>query len=271
MTTKKKKKDTTTIGIDNLLDVVTTWLHHLVSHAVDNPQQTETTINNYISNQRREEVDDDDIYSGIEEMLPLFGNPIDWFRDVYLTTSDTAKTAMKTAKKQRKAAVAAAADADKEFHNKKRCLEAETEKRQYQANISSLTTPTAKGAGSVLPTTYFGSIGVGVFVKVKQDLSPGKCSHGGSGFVTNVTGNGPSSIFTVKYNDPSGGTTESNIGYARLTILPVFIVSNTGSRQPKRSTTTIENKTTTTNNTVTDNRTIIELLTYAKSVGRKKG
>ena len=100
MATKNRKKDTTIIGIDNLVDVVSTWLHHVVSHAVENPQQTTTTINNYILNQRREDIDDDEIYCGIEDMLPVFGNPIDWFRDVYLTTSDTAKTVMKTAERQ---------------------------------------------------------------------------------------------------------------------------------------------------------------------------
>ena len=103
------------------------------------------------------------VYRGIEEMFPLFGNPIDWFSDVYLMTSDTAKTALKTAEKQQKEAVLACADAEKEFHNKRRCLKAEKEKQQYQANISFLTTPTTKVSSINLLLLSTGSLGCLLF------------------------------------------------------------------------------------------------------------
>lgn len=56
-----------------------------------------------------------------------------------------------------------------------------------------------------------------------------------------------------------------------MAILPAFFAANIGS-QPKKSTTTAIKKevTTQTNNNTIDNRMIVELLTYAKSVGCAK-
>ena len=58
-------------------------------------------------------------------------------------------------------------------------------------------------------------------------------ARSGSGFIINIIGYGPSDTFTVKYNEPLGGTTKRNIGYDRLTILLAFFASNIRSR-PKR-------------------------------------
>jgi hypothetical protein len=52
-------------------------------------------------------------------------------------------------------------------------------------------------------------------------LSPGMCSYGGNGFVTEVDGDGILRMFTVKYNEcgSSGGMTESDICYSHLTVV----------------------------------------------------
>jgi hypothetical protein len=57
------------------------------------------------------------------------------------------------------------------------------------------------------------------YVIVKPDLSPGMCSYGGAGFVTDVNGDGVLWTFTVKY-DKSGssrGKTEAGIQYSHVT------------------------------------------------------
>ena len=62
----------------------------------------------------------------------------------------------------------------------------------------------------------------GSYVYVEPDLSPGMCSYGGNGFVTDVDGDGVLRMFTVKYNEcgSSGGKTKSDICYSRLTVVP---------------------------------------------------
>lgn len=68
-----------------------------------------------------------------------------------------------------------------------------------------------------------GDITLGSYVNVlESDLSPGMCSYGGSGFVTDVNGNGILRMFTVKYSEcgTSGGMKEANICYSRLTVVP---------------------------------------------------
>lgn len=65
-------------------------------------------------------------------------------------------------------------------------------------------------------------IGVGVGVEDIEDLSPGKCSHSGEGHVIDVVGSGMSAKFKVKYTKPLGGTTERDIGYDQLTVIPLF-------------------------------------------------
>jgi hypothetical protein len=46
------------------------------------------------------------------------------------------------------------------------------------------------------------------------DLSVGHCSHGGTGFVKDITGEGPQRTFTVKYDTVPK---ESGIKYWRVT------------------------------------------------------
>ena len=70
----------------------------------------------------------------------------------------------------------------------------------------------------------------GSYVYVEPDLSPGMCSYGGNGFVTDVDGDGILRMFAVKYNEcgSSGGMTESDICYSHLTVVtsPSFVNIN---------------------------------------------
>ena len=248
-------------------------MEHVVLPAHGDDPSKKSTINNYVNNQRRENTSDNDIYSGLSEMFPLFGNPHDWFTEVYLKESDVGKLAFKKSQQEIQKAAKQMKEAIKEFSNKRRCIVKERESREHHVNISDLTTPTAKGAGSLSTRRQFGTIGVGVAVEVTQDLSPGKCSHGGQGHVMKVDGSGYSASFTVQYTEPSGGTTERGIGYDRLTALPYFYSATNVSR-PKRAVTVQTEKSTSDKNTNNKNNqddTIVELLQRSKSSGRAKG
>jgi hypothetical protein len=55
------------------------------------------------------------------------------------------------------------------------------------------------------------------------DLSPGKCLHGGTGFVMRVDGEGFKRTFTIEYDKLSadgGAEVESVISYSRFTEMP---------------------------------------------------
>jgi hypothetical protein len=69
--------------------------------------------------------------------------------------------------------------------------------------------------------TLFMILHLEAMVCVAPDLSPGMCSYGGNGFVTDVNGDGLLRMFTVKYDEcrSSGGITESKICYSRLTVV----------------------------------------------------
>ena len=62
--------------------------------------------------------------------------------------------------------------------------------REQHVNILDLTIPTVKGAGLLASFPCFGTIGVGIAIKVTSDLSPGKCSHGVQGHVIRMDGSG---------------------------------------------------------------------------------
>ena len=233
-------------------------------------EATKLSINKFIFKQREEGVTDDIIYEKIGHMYPDFGNPNDWFRELYLVENETALICMQVAEKAQKAAAVAVVTAEKEFHNKRRCKEKEMDERNRQAAFSNLTTPAAKGVGSIQTTTP--SVGVGMAVDVVPDLSVGKCSHGGTGHVIGMIDTGITSTFTVKYDKPSGGRTEKGIGYNRITPLPMYYTP-IKSRPIRASTLTpmVQSTTVSKSNNNNDNKTLIELLQYGKTNGRGKG
>ena len=271
-TTARKKKKTGTKKkevLGTIFDVTATWLKHVVQYAVSDAEATKISINNFIFEQREEGVTDDIIYEKIGHNYPEFGNPYDWFHELYLDENETASVCMQVAIKARKTAAAAVVAAENEFHNKRRCKEKEMEERNRQATFSNLTTPAATGVGSI--PNIKPTVGVGMAVEISQDLSPGKCSHGGTGHVVGILNTGIRATFTVKYDGPSGGRTEPGIGYKRITPLPLYYRRNTS--RPVRTVAApvpvpIPAITLTELN---NNKTIIEMLQYGKTHGRGKG
>jgi hypothetical protein len=96
-------------------------------------------------------------------------------------------------------------------------LEQATRNKQPVKNLE-LTTPILTlQANQVLLTITLGS-----YVCAKPDLSPGMCSYEGSGFITDVNGDGFLRMFTVKYDKSGsiGGKTEAGIPYSCLIGIP---------------------------------------------------
>ena len=118
-----------------------------------------------------------------------------------------------------------------EFSNKRKCIALEQATQSGHSNISELTTEMQT------PTAHrVIQIGVGCYVEVTEDLSPGKYSHGGAGFVREVHGDGAQRTFTVKYNASAtaGIDIEKNIPYCRVTekTSPFAATKQVRSRQP---------------------------------------
>lgn len=261
--TRTKKKEV----LGTIFDVTATWLKHVVQYAVSDAEATKVSINTFIFKQREEGVTDDIIYEKIGHNYPEFGNPYDWFHELYLDENETASVCMQAAIKARKTAAAAVVAAENEFHNKRRCKEKEMEERNRQATFSNLTTPAATGVGSIPNITPM--VGVGMAVEISQDLSPGKCSHGGTGHVVGILNTGICATFTVKYDGPSGGRTETGIGYKRITPLPLYYRRHTS--RPVRTAAVPVPILATTVTKLNNNKTIIEMLQYGKTHGRGKG
>jgi len=62
-------------------------------------------------------------------------------------------------------------------------------------------------------------IGVGCYVRVEPDLSPGNNSHGGVGYVISTEGGGADRTSSVRYLENYGAKTENHVPYSRLTDL----------------------------------------------------
>jgi hypothetical protein len=111
----------------------------------------------------------------------------------------------------------------------------------------------------------------GSYVYVAPDLSPGMCSYGGNGFVTDVDGDGILHMFTVKYNEcgSSGGITESEICYSHLTVVPSPFASTKLVR--KRRSSDVLNIQAPQPPTTTKVSSIQDILASGASRGKKKG
>ena len=65
---------------------------------------------------------------------------------------------------------------------------------------------------------------VGSYVDVTPDLRPGKCSHGGTGWLTNTRGAYSNTLVAVKYDACAAGSKsreETDIPGTRVTIVPI--------------------------------------------------
>lgn len=97
-----------------------------------------------------------------------------------------------------------------EFGNKHKCIELEQKVLSKQTQCYNLTSPKLNRAICGMK-----EISTGCYVKVKPDLSPGKCSFSGSGFMINTDGDGPARFFLVRYG--LDGAIKNDIPYLRVT------------------------------------------------------
>jgi Transposase len=201
-------------------DVLNSYMRHVVRECVPEPavhEELEKTIRSYVVNLQRENTSESEIYDLLAEMNPILGCPLAFYEEFVMKYDEGYKKAAKAQKKAEKEAETLAARALVELTNKRKCHELEQATRNKQTKASKLTTPSMKVAGNQAPL----DITPGSYVYVAPDLSPGMCSYGGNGFVTEVDGDGILRMFTVKYNEcgSSGGMTESDICYSRLTVV----------------------------------------------------
>lgn len=214
-------------------DVVRTWIKHVVRPMFRVPgelEPIEKSIRNYIINLQRENHDDDEIYLKLAELHPLLGDPLAFYEEFVLSDDESIAAAEMAQKKAAKKADKAAERAAAEFSNKRKCIELEREVRDKETKSSALTTAEDKTVSH-----EESQIRVGCYVDVDPDLSVGKCSHGGSGFVSAVLGEGADRTFTVKYDRSSveGGKTESLIPYNRIHERPSPFETSKQSRERK--------------------------------------
>ena len=200
-------------------------------------------------------------------MNPLLGNPLTFYEEFVMKKDESYKKAARAQKKAEKEAATLAARALLELTNKRKCHELEQATRNKQSKVSELTTPSMKLQGNQARV----DITPGSYVYVAPDLSPGMCSYGGNGFVTDVDGDGILRMFAVKYNEcgSSGGMTESDICYSRLTVVPSPLASTKMVRE--RRTPDVLNIQAPQPPTTTKVSSIQDILASGASRGKKKG
>jgi hypothetical protein len=199
-------------------DVLKKYFKHVVRELYPDPEVgdlLENRIRNYVLNLQRDNTTEEAIYLCLADMNPMLGDPLAYYEEFVLEDEEKKDAVARAAqKKVARDASKAQARANAEFSNKRKCIEVEQEARDKQSKTSELTTAAAKPA-----TLMNTGIGPGRYVEVKSDLTPGKCSHGGTGFVVSADGEGSMCTFTIRYDisSPDGGKVESEVPYSRLT------------------------------------------------------
>ena len=89
-------------------------------------------------------------------------------------------------------------------------IELEEETCHKHAKAIALTTPTFTHH----TTMHENNMNWGDYVQVSEDCSPGKSSHGGTGFIVDMQGDGKDRTFTVKYDQSAldGGKPSGILG-----------------------------------------------------------
>jgi hypothetical protein len=156
-----------------------------------------------------------------------------------------------------------------EFNDKRRCTELENAVHGDQT--SELTTAKTKR----LRLAQRISITVGEYVRISPDLTPGKCSHGGTGYViacSPSSDDAASTSFTVKYDECTGTTTtEKDIPVTRLTVLPIPAHRARQQRETSRTTSFGSEATAMSSTKQPAVLTLTEKLVHACRHNRKKG
>lgn len=214
-----------------LNDVIDTFCKRAIEPTSEDPSQVTAMVRNFVKNQQHENVLEQDIYDGLSEMLPQFGNPLTFFTEIVMPYDDTIQMATVAQKSVEKEAKEVNSRAQNEFTNKRKCIELEREVRAKQ-------TRTSETYGTYGGETYnynrkFFETGPGEYVLVAPDLSPGKLSHGGTGFI--LHGEGAHRLFTVRYDEcaTAGQSVEKDIPYARITVQPFLFSAQKPSRARK--------------------------------------
>ena len=177
-------------------------------------------------------VSDDTMYEAITNAFPLFDCPLTFYSEFVLEFDEDAKSAEKARKKMARKASEAMARSKSKLGNKRRCIDFEKKVRQQETHTSELTTAPALAAAQ--KATKW-TVGVGCRVQVADDLTPGMCSFGGTGYIQAFSGSDNSHrTFTVKYDEFEAGGTEHGIEYSRLT--EVLLGARPSARNAKRPT-----------------------------------
>jgi hypothetical protein len=82
-------------------------------------------VRNFVKNQQHKNVSEQDIYDGLSEMLPQFGNPLTFFTEIVMSYDDTIQTATVAQKTVEEEAKEVNSRAQNEFTNKCKCIELE--------------------------------------------------------------------------------------------------------------------------------------------------
>lgn len=199
-----------------LKDVLDTYVKQL--QYIDNAFEEET-LRNFVNNLKHYEgAIDDEIYDRVAELCPVLGCPLTFYKECFVPNDTSCQKAHVAAKKLKTKATKLTKEAQEEFENKRRCVEFEIAQRKEQlTTVSSVTTAPKSRSKSFAKVV----VSVGDYVKVKEDLSPGKCSHGGTGFVIAVDGDGGKLKAAVKYDEGMSGTVENDVPLKRITVSPV--------------------------------------------------
>ena len=200
-----------------LSDVLNVYFTYVLQAYYPGDNRIEKATRSYIVDLQRADASDDLIYEALEELHEMLGNPMAFYESFIEGEDEGHKAATKAAVKVANDAEKARKRAAEEFANKRKCVELERETLSKQSDASNLTTATPAPFGIQKVEITAGS-----YVFVEADLSPGMCSHGGTGFVTEVQGEGVQRTFAVKYDQSTagGGKEESGISYSRLTEVP---------------------------------------------------
>ena len=147
------------------------------------------------------------------------GNRLTFYEEFVMKYNESYQNAARAQNKVVKEAATLSARSLTELTNKRKCHELNSS-RPHATNSQKLGThypePELQAKQVLLNIT------LGSYVCVKPDLSPGMCSYEGSGFITDVNGDGVLRMFTVKYDKSGsiGGKTEAGIPYSRLIRIP---------------------------------------------------
>ena len=185
--------------------------------SAENRVETEKSVRTFVADMQQKRAPTVSIYKGLATLCPLTGCPLKYYGTLRAEKENKAATAAQ--KRVNKQEVSeATVRAQSELSNKRKCIALETNVRDKQSKISQLTTATAKLSKT---SRIFGDIGPGCYAEVKEDLSPGKCSHGGRGYVVAIEGEGATKTFSVKYNQcaTAGMSVERGVTYSRVTEL----------------------------------------------------